>query len=104
MKVGIGGVLVDLSQQIDDRRRPWRTEGPGFKSMTQNSEFFSFTVDRLLCPEEHMRALGFPEEAALDYSCVTGPQLRSLAGDAMALPRVTCVILSMVFATLELQT
>ena len=69
--------------------------------MTQNTEFFSFAVDRLLSPEEHMRALGFPDEASLDYSCVSWPQLRSLSGDAMALPTVTCVTLSLLFAFKE---
>ena len=94
-------VMVDLSQQIDGHRRPWRTDGPGFKSMTQNTEFFSFAVDRLLSPEEHMQALGFPDEASLDYSCVSWPQLRSLSGDAMALLTVTCVTLSLLFALKE---
>eukprot|EP00971_Amphidinium_carterae_P352961 6492781-Amphidinium_carterae.7 len=71
-------VYLDVSQQIEGSRKPWRTDGPGFKSMTQSSEFFSFAADRMVCAEEHMAVLGFPMEA-LDCTCVSSSQLRSMA-------------------------
>ena len=46
-------------------------------------------------PCEHLRALGFPDGLALEG--LTDSHLKSLAGDAMAVPCVTMVMLCLIY-------
>ena len=64
--------------------------------MTQSSEYYLYGQDRVALPREHLRILGFPDTLALKG--LTSSQLKSLAGDSMAMPCVTLVLLCMVHA------
>ena len=89
--------VLDISQQVE--RFPWKGGGEGFKTLTQSSEMFVYARDRVAHPIEHLNVLGFPTSSTsgvqLDLNCVTLSQLRSMAGEAMAMPTVAVVMLSL---------
>ena len=92
--------VLDTSQQVE--RCPWKGRGKGFKTLTQSSELFIYAKDRLAHPIEHLNVLGFlthPDSSfELDMSCVTDHQIRSMAGEAMAMPTLSVVMLSLIYA------
>ena len=82
-------VVVDVSQ--DMLRRPWSADS--FPTLTRSSEIFVYARERALIGTEHLQVCGF-QASALDLSCVSQSQQKDLAGDGMAVPSVTLVVLA----------
>ena len=61
--------------------------------MTKSSEYFLFGAHRAAVPLEHLMALGFSPDVVLQD--LTAAKIRALAGEAMALPTVASVTVSL---------
>lgn len=89
----IKNLYVDVSQAIS--RRPWGR----LRTLCTGSQIYSFEKDRVLIAEESLRLLGFPTgswTASLTQSDIMG-----FAGNAMALPSVAAVSLSLLLACFQ---
>ena len=80
----LANVTVDVSQSLN--RKPWNV---GVPTLTTSSLLFSFDRQRIICPAEHLRIMGF---GTCNVSNLSSRQLRSLAGEAIALPAAALVL------------
>lgn len=83
-------LVVDCSQGVD--RYPWSKT---MRTITTGSEYYSFAMDRRISEEEKFALLGFEGPASAD---LPDAALRDLCGEAMALPSVGSILLSMAIA------
>ena len=81
--------FVDLSQGAE--RAPWSTH---VRSIVQHSLIYSYKADRTLCPEEMLRLLGFDDHRLQFKIGLSAGQLRSMAGQAMAVPSIGLVLVA----------
>ena len=78
LQVLVKDLYVDCSQA--SCRKPWSV---GFlRTFTTNSQLYSFSLDRVLVPDEQLRALGFRGNLA---SHLHYPDVVEMAGQSMAL-------------------
>ena len=61
------------------------------RGMCSSSVFYSFALDRILTPKEHLLALGWGE-GALNLTPVTQAQVRELAGESMSVPCIALLL------------
>eukprot|EP00971_Amphidinium_carterae_P211631 4199186-Amphidinium_carterae.1 len=81
-------VVMDTSQSLS--RKPFTNQ---FRSMTKGSNFFVFGESRLVLAREHLSILGFPK--GYRSSFLKDTALRGMAGESMAAPSCTAVLLSL---------
>ena len=75
-------IILDTSQAMS--RNPVMTGR--VRSIVRNSSFFSYAMQRLIRPSEHLALLGFPDAMALAESVGSAHSVRDLSGEAMAAP------------------
>ena len=93
-KNGHEGLFIDVSQSAS--RRPWSR---GLRSMVSSSSFYSYESDRQLVGAEHLLLLGWTESIVGRFpSTLTQARLKCLAGEAMSLPCVALVLVSVLTA------
>ena len=78
-------LYCDVSQSAS--QKPWSKT---LRSMVSQSQFYSYSRDRLITSREHWQLLGF-DATRLKFLDLSPSQVKNLAGEAMAPPNVTLV-------------
>ena len=81
--------IVDVSQCLS--RKPYSTSAT---TVTRTSEFYSFSLHRMVTPVEHMVMLGF-DVPSLRISHLAQSCIKDLSEDAMACPSIACALLAL---------
>lgn len=87
-------LYCDVSQNVN--RSPWSVKR--LRCVTTSSRHYSFTLDRLLVPEEAMIAYGWPPEVAEACTKVPATAMEDLVGETMALQTLGMVMVAMIVA------
>eukprot|EP00971_Amphidinium_carterae_P326957 6458071-Amphidinium_carterae.2 len=91
------GYIIDVSQSA--QRVAYTTK---LRSMVSNSQFYVYSADRMMLPQEHLFALGWAR--AVDVQGFSASAVRELSGESMAAPCVALCLVSMSFALADLWT
>eukprot|EP00971_Amphidinium_carterae_P248828 4939078-Amphidinium_carterae.4 len=82
--------LVDVTQCISRK-----CHSAHFRGMCSGSTYFSYKLDRVITPLEHLLVLGWPQQSAMgrmsNLSLNPG-QIRDLAGESMSPPCIGAVM------------
>ena len=68
------------------------------RALTTSARLYSFSSNSILRPEHHFALMGYP---AVDLSQVSRKQAYDLVGEAMAMPNVTALAVSLAIALTE---
>eukprot|EP00971_Amphidinium_carterae_P352644 6492685-Amphidinium_carterae.8 len=66
-----------------------------FRAMCSGSTYYSYSLDRMITPVEHLLVLGWPQQSALDRLgklSLNPGQVRDLAGESMSPPCIGAVM------------
>eukprot|EP00971_Amphidinium_carterae_P315173 6264523-Amphidinium_carterae.1 len=80
--------FVDVSQDI--RRKKW---SQSCTTITTSTSLFSYAVGRKVAPQELLQLLGF---CNIKLENLSGNEIKSLAGEAMAMPSIALAVHSVV--------
>ena len=90
-KDSVQELYLDVSQGV--QREPWNRAGGEAPCLTTSTALYAFGKDRLVCPQELARMMGWPDQ--FEVPAMVSPQkLRQMIGNGIALPCLGTILLT----------